>query len=268
MKLKHIAAAVAMAAASAPSFATLNLPSTGNGEFFAVVLDRVDQVSYLVDLGLSLDPGVPGASQFDANSNFSLALTSANFAAFFAATGTTANDLEFAVMTGDTIGSSASNPRRMFTTVNSAAPALGNGLLVNATNNMVTFANYQTLEATGQTHTSVDNGDGWASAGNNAYFLQHNFDTFNGVTASQGWANTNTVGTAAAMWTFATSSTSGGAATIKTTLPGVWTLDNAAGAYTLNYTVAAAPVPEADGLVLLGAGLAGMGFVGRRRKKA
>lgn len=265
MKLKQIAAAVAIAAASASSFATISLPATGNGELFAVVLDRADQVSYLIDLGLSMDLGVVGASLFDGSSSYSYSLNSANFGNFLAAAATTTNDLEFAVMGGDAVGSTASAPRRLFTTVNQTTTNLGNGLLTNAVNNMTTFANYQALEATGQTHTTVDNGDGWASVGSNAYFLQANFDTFNGVTSSAGWANTNVAGTSALMRTFATSSTSGGAATVQNTLAGAWTLDQVSpGAYALNYTVAA--VPEANGLALLLAGVSAMGFVGRRRK--
>jgi len=265
MKLKHIAAAVAVAAAAAPAFATINLPATGNGELFAVVLDRVDQVSYLIDLGLSLDPGVAGASQFDASANYSYSLTGANFSAFLAASGASAGDLEFAVMGGDAVGSNAASPKRLLTTVNQAVTPLGNGILNNVVNNMTGFASQQELEATGQTHGTVANGDGWAAVGNNAYFLQASFDTFNNQTTSAGWANTNLAGSAAEMHKFATSSTSGGAATIQSTLAGVWTLDQTVpGAYTLNYTVAA--VPEADGLVLLIAGMTAMGFVGRRRK--
>jgi hypothetical protein len=265
MKLKHIVAAAAMVAAAAPALATISLPSTGNGELFAVVLDRVDQVSYLVDLGLSMDAGVAGATVFDGSTNFSLALNSANFAAFQAAAGTSSNPFEFAVMAGDGLGSTAASPKRLFSTINGDTTPLGNQLLTNSTSNMGTFANYQALEANGQTHTSVDNGDGWAAVGNNAYFLTQNMDTFNGVTTSQGWANTNTEGTAAAFRKFATSSTSGGAQTVQSTFAGVWTLDQATpGSYTLNYTVAA--VPEADGLVLLAVGIAAMGFVGRRRQ--
>jgi hypothetical protein len=265
MKLKHIVAAAAMVAAAAPAFATISQPSTGNGELFAVVLDRVDQVSYLVDLGLSMDAGVAGATVFDGSTNFSLALNTSNFSAFQAAAGATSNPFEFAVLAGDAVGSTAASPKRLYSTVSTATTTLGNGLLTNTVNNLGGFANYQALEATGQTHTTLDNGDGWAAVGSNAYFLTQSMDSFNGVTTSQGWVNTNAEGTAAAFRKFATSSTSGGAATVQSTFAGVWTLDQTTpGSYTLNYTVAA--VPEADGLVLLAVGIAAMGFVGRRRQ--
>lgn len=267
MKLKQLVTAVALVAAGVPAMATISLPSTGNGELVAVVLDRVDQVSYLVDLGLSMDPGVTGAVAFDATQNFSLALNSQNFSNFLTATNVSANTLEFAVMAGDQVGSTASSPKRLWTTINTDPTAMTNGILTNSTGNLATFENYQALSATGQTHTTVDNGDGWAAAGNNAYFLQFAGDTFNGQTSSAGWANTNLAGTAAAMRTFATSSTSGGGATVQTTLGGTWTLDQVGTAYTLNYTAQVAAVPEADGLVLLAAGLTAMGFVGRRRKE-
>lgn len=264
MKLKQIAAVVALAAASVPSFATISLPSTGNGELFAVVLDRVDQVSYLVDLGLSMDAGVTGATQFNGASSYSYALNSANFTAFLTAAGASASNFEFAVIAGDATGSTAASPRRLFTTVNQATTTLGNGILTNIVNNTTTYANQQALTAVGQTHTTVDNGDGYAAAGNLAYFLASSFDSFNNQTASAGWLNTVAQGSAATFRSFATSSTSAGGATAQNTFAGVWSLNQSGNAYTLTYSA----VPEADGLALMLAGFGAVGFLARRRKAA
>ncbi|NJN00293.1 MAG: hypothetical protein HC793_01030 [Aquincola sp.] len=138
-------------------------------------------------------------------------------------------------------------------------------MLVNANANSTTFFGFQLSDAPTQTHTTTANGDSWAAAGNEAYFLQRAFDSFNNVTASQGWLNTVAVGTDATFRGFSNSSTSNGAQTLKADFAGTWSLQNAAGAYTLTY--AAAPIPEAEGIVLLMAGLGVMGFVARRRRE-
>ncbi|NJN00292.1 MAG: hypothetical protein HC793_01025 [Aquincola sp.] len=119
MKLKMIAAAAAMTMVAAPALAALSTPSTGNGEIALVVLDRTDQVSYFLDLGLSLDPGIAGASAFDGNGSYSYSLGGANFEAFLSAAAATGNTFEFAVFGGDSTGTGVGN-RRLFTTVDKA----------------------------------------------------------------------------------------------------------------------------------------------------
>jgi hypothetical protein len=264
MKLKTIAAAVALAAAAVPAMAAISNSTTGNGELVVVVLDRTDGASYLLDLGLSMDPGVAGATAFDGNGNYNVTLSGANFDAFLTAAAATNNTLEFAVFAGDTIGTNAANPKRLFSTVNATTTDLANSGVNGATANMSTFLNYQ-FDATGQTHSTLDNGDGWATAGNNAYFLQSlaGDDKFNIPTLT--WLNTNDVGTNAAFRSFSTSSTSAGAASNKTDFVGTWSLQNNGGVYTLAYASTPA-IPEADGIVLLMAGLGAIAFVGRRRR--
>ena len=75
MKLKQIAAVVALAAASVPSFASIATPSTGNGELFVAIYDAADQASYTLDLGLFVN-------DFNGNSTYSYTLNSANWNAF------------------------------------------------------------------------------------------------------------------------------------------------------------------------------------------
>jgi hypothetical protein len=264
MKLKTIAAAAALVAA-APAMALISDPSTGNGELVLVIVDRTDQVSYLLDLGLSLDSGVTGATAFDGNASYNYSLSGSNFTNFLAAASASGGDLEFAVFGGDVAGTGA-GARRLYSTVNQIDTPLGNGLLTNANNNSVTFLGNQLIDAApGQTHQTVDNGDSWAAVGSTAYFLTQAMDSYNNVTASQGWLNTNVVGTNAVFRGFTTSSTSNGPQTIKADFAGTWSLQNNAGAYTLSYT--AAPIPEAEGIAMLMAGLGAMAFVARRRRE-
>jgi hypothetical protein len=270
MVLKKIALAAALATAGSPALAFLSTPSTGNGELVFVLVDRTDQVSYLLDLGLSLDAGVAGATQFDGNATYSYSLGGANFQAFLSAAAAQPGTLEFAVFGGDNTGTGAGS-RRMFSTVNAVDTPLSNGLQTNANANMTTFMGFNISEATGATHSTVDNGDGWASVGNNAYFLQVPMDSFNNVTASQGWLNTNAVGTKATFRGFSTSltsATSNGTPTQKVDFAGTWSVDNAGGVYTLSYGGGTVPIPEADGILMLMAGLGAMAFVGRRRRNA
>jgi hypothetical protein len=257
MKLRSLAAAAAIALATGPALANIDFPLTGNGELVVVVVDRADGASYLLDLGVSLN-------DFNGSGSYSYTLGGDNFNAFLTAAAATSGDLEFAVFGGDSVGSTASNPRRLFSTINSTTTDLGNTQLTNATNNTTTFLNYQLTDAPTQTHTTVANGDSWAAAGNNAYFLQFASDSYNNQ--APGWLNTNTLGTEAAFRGFATSSTSGGAQTIKSDFTGTWSLQNAAGSYVLTYG-GTAPIPEAEGLFLLMAGLGAMAFVGRRRRE-
>jgi hypothetical protein len=267
MKMKQLAAAAALAlVAATPAMALISGPETGNGELVLVVVDRTDQASYLLDLGLSLDPGVTGATAFDGNGNYSYSLGGANFQAFLSAAATSGGDLEFAVFGGDVAGTGA-GARRLYSTVNQVDTPFGNGLLTNANNNIGGFLGNQLIDpaAPGQTHQTVDNGDNWAAVGSTAYFLTQAMDSYNGVTASQGWLNTNVVGTNAAFRSFTSSSTSNGAQTIKADFTGAWSLQNNGGVYSLAYTSTPA-IPEADGIVLLMAGLGAIAFVGRRRR--
>jgi hypothetical protein len=263
MKLKRLAAAAAMAAAALPAMGNIAFPNTGNGEFVVVVVDRADGASYLLDLGLTMN-------DFNGAGSYSYTLGGANFDAFLAAASATSSTLEFAVFAGDSEGATASNPKRLFTTIDKAAgdltnTPLGNTQLGTSTANLQTFLNYQLIDAPTQTHTTVENGDSWAAAGNNAYFLQFAGDTFNNQTAVGGWANTNALGTSAVFRSFSTSSTSGGAQNVKTDFAGTWSLSNSAGVYTLSYG-GTAPIPEAEGVLMLMVGLSAMAFVGRRRR--
>lgn len=267
MKLKHIAAAVALAAASVPSFAALNNSSTGNPELVFVIYDTVDQVSYALDLGLSLDAGLAGATQFNGASTYNYSLGGANFNAFLSAAAASSNTLQFAVFAGEQVGTAAAS-RRLFTTVTTGANTAGTMGNINAAEgNLGGYLTSLVNVSNGTTFGTVDNGDGWASAADtsaNAYFLASNgWNKFN--VAALTWTNNNAVGTAATFRSIVnTAGVTSGAATTQTDFAGVWSVNVSGNAYTLTYSA----VPEADGLALMVAGFGAMGFLARRRKAA
>lgn len=276
MKLKQIAAVVALAAASVPAFADLTNPSTGNSALVFVMYDSVEQVSYALDLGLALDANAAaGDAAFNGASNYSYSLSGANFSAFLSAAAATSNTLQFAVFGGEAAGTTA-GARRLFSTVTAGATTAGQtmGTLNTALGNiggyytnLVNVSNGQTFNA-----TATSNGDGWASAADSsaaAYFLTSTIgsggmDNLN--VANLAWTNNNAVGTAATFRSIVNtaSATSAGGATTQTDFAGVWSVAQSGSAYTLTYSA----VPEADGLALMLAGFGAVGFLARRRQAA
>ncbi|MDP1789496.1 MAG: hypothetical protein Q8L12_02895, partial [Methylibium sp.] len=246
MKLKKLAAALALVA-TAPAFASIALPNTGNGELFAVVYDSVDQASYTLDLGVFID-------NFNGNGSYSYTLGGANWNGFVGAAGT--DNLQFAVIGGDSTGQSVANPSRLFTTVNAATTALTQQQLTNAASNTTVYANNQVTVSANTTHAgdATVNGSSWDVVGNNAYFLAQSMNTFNTVTAGAAWGNNNAAGTSAAFRSFSKVSTGGGTQALQTTYDGVWTLGQQQGNWTLSYSVAAVPEPGSLALMLAGLG--------------
>lgn len=275
MKLKQIAAVVALAAASVPAFADLTNASTGNSALVFVMYDSVDQVSYALDLGLALDANAAaGDAAFNGASSYSFNLSSANFTSFLNAAAATSNTLQFAVFGGESAGTSAAS-RRLFTTVTTGANTAGTMGNINAA--LTNIGTYQTAlvnVSNGQTFnaTATSNGDGWASAADSsatAYYLTNATAGSGGMAkfnvAALTWTNGNNVGTAATFRSIVnTSGVTSGAATTQTDFAGVWSVNQVGNAYTLTYSA----VPEADGLALMAAGFAAVGFLARRRKAA
>lgn len=272
MKLKQLVAALGLVAAAAPSFASIALPLTGNGELFAVLFDQTAQTSYTVDLGLTMDPAT-GFTAFNPaiSQSFNLNKGDGIWTGFLGASGAVSS-MQFAVIAGDGVGSSASNPKRLWTTGDNPAYAITNGQITSATAALNTWANNQATVSNHTTQTgdaATVNGSSWDSVGNDAYFGAvppgGAFDMRNFWGAVPTATNLNNVGASATMFTFATSSTSSGAKAVAGALEGAWTVTGSGQNWALNYTVAA-PVPEVDSMLLSLAGLGALGFVARRRR--
>lgn len=271
MKLKQIAAVVALAAASVPAFADLTNPTSGNSALVFVLYDSVDQVSYALDLGLALDANAAaGDAAFNGASSYSYSLSGANFSAFLSAAAATSNTLQFAVLGGEA-GGTAPASRRLFTTVTAGATTVPQtmGNINTSLTNIGNFYGALVNSSNGQTFnaTATSNGDGWAAAADSsspAYFMTGNgMNKFN--VAALTWTNNNAVGTAATFRSIVnTAGVTSGAATTQADFAGVWSVAQSGSAYTLTYSA----VPEADGLALMLAGFGAVGFLARRRKAA
>lgn len=257
MKLKQIAAAAFIAAASLPAMASIALPQTGNGELVLVVWDGTDQVSYTRDLGIFMD-------DFNGNADLSFSLTDANFLGFLGIADNTTpdfGDLRFAVFAGDLLG-----VKRLFSTVDQALTPYNNGNMNSGTAFLNTYENNQVTLSLNTTHAgpAAINGTSYDTAPNGAYFLTSNGPTFQGTSSLGGWTNSNLINTDAIFRSFSSVGVSGGTQTARSDFAGLWSVNNAGGNWVATYTVAA--IPEAGGLGMLLAGFGALGLVARRRR--
>jgi len=249
MKLTQILAATLVAAASVPAVASIALPNTGNGELFLVMWDQVDTVSYTKDLGIRMD-------SFDKNAPLSFALNDDKFAGFLAVANTTASDIKFAVMAGDSTGT-----RRIFSTVDNAATPLNNQQLTNSTGWMNTYANNQVTVSANTTHAGgIDvNGTSFDVAPNQAYFGAQNGATFQNN--ASGWTNSSLVGSQAMFRSFTSDGTAGGRQTLRSDLAFMRVSESPNG-----YTLSVSAVPEPGSIAMMLAGLGAVGWIARRRR--
>ena len=265
MKLKLIAAALALAAAGSAN-AAIDKAVSGNGELFAVVASKSLGYSFVADLGVKIDDfnTAPAA-------NYMVDMSTYGQWASFNAAVAGATDLKFAVIGLDSTGTGA-GLKRMYTTY---APG--------ATVTNTTSGNFQ---------TAVTNYDGWitnltlpgsnagtdmtsAVANNGSAYSDSSFTTtyFFGSNASSSLEAAKgklafsvlvNAGERANFGLVATASSPALKATLNeltTADQYYWTLNGA----DLTY-VAAVPEPETYALMLAGLGL--VGFVARRRKAA
>ena len=256
LKLNQILVAALVAASAVPAMASIALPNTGNGELFLVVWDEGDKVSYVKDLGIFQD-------NFNGNANLSYSLSDANFAGFLGVANTTATDIKFAVMAGDS--AAGLGVRRLFSTVDSVVTPFNNTQLTNSTSFLNTFGNNQVTVSANTTHAGPAsvNGTSYDVSPNTAYFNAQNGPTFQN-NFQGGFTNSVLVGTAAVFRSFSGIGTAGGVQTVKSDFAGVWNVTQNSGAWTAAYSVAA--VPEAEGIVMALAGFGAVGFLSLRRR--
>ncbi len=251
-KLKHLAAAAALVAAS-PAFAFLAGPDDGGGELVLNVWEKNGYNGGTGDASYALDLGITYA-QFIANKNVDLYInqivSDPYFTQLLSNGSLDLTKLEFSVFVGDRVDTTATFIST-FASLPTAKPA-DNGQLDNG---LTQIANY-TGALNGQPGMLLNaNGSSYATSGA-AYYQTGNLLTL----ANFSSPNSGLVNTAP----LAVSEFEAGTPIIKTVFPGVFSFSNATGAYTLQYQVAA--VPEPSGIALAMAGFGVMGLIARRRK--
>lgn len=254
MKLKMIAAAVALVAAGS-SFATLTpADNLGNGEMILVVWDA--GASYTRDLGITFN-------QFLASSNNTAtwatqtSTTSTNWTNFLA--GADLATVQYAVInanTGTTTGA-------ILSTIDAASVGnvIGNFNGTNVTSAVTQVSTYygNLQYSPGATFTTQTNGDSRNLVGSAGYFGTTAMDSFNGSF----YGNSSLVGTDMA-FDLVKRVQSGNADPIETLQAGVVSFKKVSSDYVLQYSVQA--VPEASGYAMALAGFGLIGFVGIRRR--
>jgi hypothetical protein len=280
MMIKKIAAAAALLVA-APAFAAI--ATQGNGELFLAVFDDVTKVSYIKDLGLyqndfkSLFDGAgAGGTKI-----FSLA-GDANWTTF--ANASVAANQKWAVVALDNTGGTAIGGVRLFTTSKNTAANLTNMAkwtgqqFTNGTGSTQLQTLFNTVNNTGSHGTigvALDytiNGSSVnfdADAGNGYFGQPGSGEFFNGTAT---FSNANAVGATSNFYQLSRSSASNQSAFIAVDL---FAVKNDAIKTTMKFTTTGAgpvltvsAVPEPSSYAMLLAGLAGVGFVARRRKQA
>jgi hypothetical protein len=271
MKLKYIAAAVAMMASAASQADILSTSNSAGSELFLVVYydtAAATDKSYTFDTGITTNTflAANNSSQLWATLNSS----DANWVSFLASAGT--NQLQYAVLGGNANQTPTNSipTQAVFSTVTvgnegSVAGTTTNSVLTNgsgAVNGVIPgFLGF--VNQVGGHVPLGANGSSVSSEGSGSYFQDANTANFN---AKLTFNNNNNVGTNSEFT--ALYRTAGGINTTKASelvMPGVVSFAQSGNDYVLSYTVAA--VPEASGYAMALAGFGFMGLVAIRRKR-
>jgi hypothetical protein len=263
LNLKMIAVAAALAAAGS-AHADLTGYNTGNGSFSLYAFNTVTRAYYIRDLGLLMNSFLPNSvttlagdggvtGTVTPEGGFSLNSSDAGFSAWLA--GQTSTDIRWAAVAGDSLSSAAAGVSRVISTSTVVNPFLSNGGVTNAT--------------------------GGPNLGNLAALFGTNPGTV--TTATSGmpvWADTNglvgantlaTLDTGVGLYYFARTAATGATATQAATTrygnSANFAVVSLASNGDFSYTLApAAAVPLPAPIWLMGAGLAAIGAIVRRRK--
>jgi hypothetical protein len=280
MQLKKIAAVAALVAGAAPAFATIayGTQNSGNGELFLSVIDNSARISYTLDLGVFQNAFLANA-QAATGYDYSVAVNDAQWTNFLSRVN--AANLTWAVMANETTGGTAVGGQRTFTTVTAgqeAQLATWTNQLFSLGTSTTQMGNFFTGLASTGTHGTAFTTNGSSvnaeSDPGRGFFGETGGLTpdFNG-NATGIFTTTNAVGTSSQFF-YVTRSGLDQAGLVQldrfdnaSKVASFSFGQNAQGAYTLSYHLAAAvPEPGTYGLML--AGLAAVGFVARRRKGA
>lgn len=277
--------AVALMAASAPTFAVMSDATSGNGELlvnlrFYTGDNNVggDDISAVFDLGVDMNTFY--ANKNTAGFTMSWDLSAANYGTAWndviAFAGANTAAIEYNVIALDNTNSNTAGGARYLTTLDVATfPSLSN----QNTNLLSDMNGYVTSNNTRGTHAAEANGASTATSNDTGtVYFGKALGTADGdtwVTRLGSADTTKTLATAQNFWFLTTSSTTTtGAATkqafgvdlnnngsIGTGEFGEWSFNGS----TLTFTNPAAPVPEASTYGMMLAGLGLVGFMARRR---
>jgi hypothetical protein len=257
-KLKHLAAAAALVAAS-PAFAYLSGPDDGGGELILSVWQAAGTGTGTVSASYSLDLGVTYQQLLD-NQSVNLYINQVISDTYFSQLLAVANTslLQFSVLTGDRTDHPYPNEQLLSTFAGSVALPQYNNILDSALDQVANYVG--ALQASGNIFAAT-NGSSFNTTGD-AYYATNDLNTLTG----QSSPNSGLIGTSLKVVDVVGVAGACGPLCVptKTTLPGVFTFAQSGGTYTLQYQVAA--VPEPSGLALALAGFGVVGFIARRRK--
>jgi len=263
MKLKMIIAAIGVTL-SAASQATIVPPSTIGGSDLLLNVWEQNAPGGQPDQSFTLNLGVT-FSQFEAASGSSATLatllsTDSIWTNFLATSDTAdAGVLQWSVIAS---GVKVNTRPGIFgtATVGTDPTTVGiYGYLVNANLNS---ANTQVAGTVANLNIAANPDEQVAQKGSGAYYMDYTLSDFNG-TAFQ---NSNDIGATAAVWSAKNISGGNTVAAQMTQMAGTMTFTQVGSDYVLSYNVAA--VPEAPGFGMALCGLAAVGFLSARRRKA
>jgi len=266
MKLKMIAAAVGLILSAASQAAIVPTTTPGGSDVLLNVWEQgapggqKDQ-SFTLDLGMTFTQFINTvASTGGTTSLATLLSTDATWAGFLATSDTTdAGVLQWSVIAA---GSKVPTTRpAIFGTATVGSDPTTQGAAGFLTNNDINVSNTQVATTISNLNTVATPNESVNLVNSGAYYQDFALADFN----THGFANGNTIGATANVWTAANTGPGTAAATM-TQLAGTMNFSQVGGSYVLSYNVAA--VPEAPGMGMALAGIAALGFIALRRRNA